>query len=255
MNTRAILTAVVLASALASGAARAAPVIYFGENQNPGQAVVGDPLTARLEFEANLTGVSSEGFESFDVGDTTPLDLTFTGSAGTLSAQITGGGEVFETPSAAGRYNTTGATAGPKAGKWWYVDPDSNEPFKITFATAISAFGFYGTDIGDFNGQVEIDLFDAVNPNLVAASYTVQNTINGADAALLFWGFIDSERSYSAIAFRNTAGEIDGFGFDDMIIGDSNQIIVTGPSVPEPATLALVGLALVGLAAGRRRVR
>ncbi len=253
MNAKSVLTAALLATGLFAGVAQAAPTIFFGENQSPSQTVAGDPLTARLAFEANLTGVSSEGFESFTTGAVGPLDLSFTGSVGTLGAQITGGGSIFPTPSTAGRFNTTGASAGPAAGKWWYVDPDSTGEFKITFASAISAFGFYGTDIGDFDGQVEIDLFDAADSTVIVESFIVQNTVDGNDGALLFWGFIDPNRSYSAIAFGNTAGGIDGFGFDDMVIGDRRQIGEPGTPVPEPATLALVGLGLLGAAAARRR--
>jgi hypothetical protein len=204
--------------------------IYFGENLLPADSVFGDPLTKRTEFLARLTGVGSEGFEGFDAGAEPPLTLTFSGSAGDIEATITGGGSVFQTPSIAGRFNTTGATVGPVAGKWWYVD-DVGTDFKITFDTPISAFGFYGTDIGDFNGQITIDLLGP--GDVVLESLIVDNTVNGPSGALLFWGFIDTSVSYSAIRFGNTAAGIDQFGFDDMVIGDIDQIDVP----PAAATL------------------
>ena len=69
----------VLALAL-SGAANAAPIVYFGENQAPGTSVSGAPLTARNSFFAQLTGNSTEDFNSFAAG-AAPSSLTFAGSA------------------------------------------------------------------------------------------------------------------------------------------------------------------------------
>ena len=68
--------------------------------------------------------------------------------------------------------------------------------------------------------------------------------------SLLFWGFIDTTTAYTKIAFGNTNAGTDFFGFDDMTIGDRQQI-----RVPEPASLALVGLSLLALTATRRRRR
>ena len=91
---------------LASSAALAAPVIYFGENQTAGLSVSGSPVAARAQFLSNLSGVSSQGFESFAVGRRAPIDLTFAGSAGSLSATLTGVGQV-DNSTAFGRFNTT----------------------------------------------------------------------------------------------------------------------------------------------------
>jgi len=235
-------TAVGAVSALLSMAANAAPVVYFGENQNPGGTVSGDPLNARNAFLSALTGVGNEGFEGFPVLTEQPLNLSFAGSSGGLSAILSGGsGEVRDT-STVGRFNTT---AGAGASKWF----DVASSFVIDFATPISAFGFYGTDIGDFNGQVTASLTDI---NDVVTTLNVGNTVNGSNASLLFWGFTDSTNSYKRITFGNTAAGDDFFGFDDMVIGDQRQVVPT--PTPEPGSLALVGLSLAGLAASRRRL-
>jgi len=235
----------IAAMALAASTSHAAPVIFFGENLNPAGAVIGNPLTARTAFLSNLSGVVSQGFESFLDTATAPLNLSFTGSGATpLLATLTGQGEIIQDSGGfGGRFNTTAL-----GNKWW----DVSGTFNIAFAAGseISAFGFYGTDIGDFAGQVNVTLTDINN---VVTSRIIASTVNAPDGSLLFWGFIDAGNSYKSISFSNTApADVDFFGFDDMVIGDRLQIV---NQTPEPASLALVGLALLGLAASRRNKR
>lgn len=241
---RFLVSATALVVTLNSGVASAAPTIFFGENQNAGgSSVSGAPVTARNAFLAGLTSnVRNEGFESFVNNPVAPLDLTFTGSGGSsLGAKLTGAGAVFDTP-AGGRFNTT-----PGGSHLFEV----TGTFVIEFGTPISAFGFYGTDIGDFNGQLTIALTDASD---AVTNVTVGNTVLGANGALLFWGFIDPTTAYKTITFGNTATGVDEFGFDDMVIGDRGQVAPPQPA-PEPGSVALVGASLLALIAARRRNR
>lgn len=232
---------------ICASSSQATLTIFTGENQTPGEMVSGAPLTARNAFLSNLTGVGTETFESQAVGAEGPLALTFPGSGSTtLGAALIGDGVVFPTPSTAGRFNTTGATAGPTPGQWWSVEGN----FYLVFDQAISAFGFYGTDIGDFNGQLLIKLTDT---NDVVTELEVPHTINGADGSLLFWGFIDTSNSYKRIDFGNTAQGVDFFGFDDMTIGDARQINPPPNPTPEPGMLALLGVAGLAASMARRR--
>ncbi len=235
--------ALVLAASAAS-VAHATPTVFFGENQTPSNTVTGAPATARTSFLSYLaSGVTSQGFESFTLNDLGPLTLTFVGSASPITATLSGDGQVTNNVSA-GRFNTT-----PAGSKWWDVSGD----FTIDFSSPISAFGFYGTDVGDFNGQITIDLIDTLNR---VTHSVLNNSINGKNGALLFYGFIDGTNSYKQITFGNTAAGTDFFGFDDMVIGNLAQVLPpTGGSTPEPTSLALTGLALAaaGFAAGRKR--
>lgn len=230
-------TAICAALLSITALAQAAPVVYFGANQSPGNAVSGAPATARNSFLSNLSGVGSEGFEGFADDTGAPLNLIFTGSSGSLAAQLTGQGAIDDI-NGAGRFNTT-----PAGGHFYAV----SGAFVITFQTAVSAFGFYGTDIGDFEGELTIELTDAAN-NVTALA--LPSTLNSNNGALHFFGFIDATTSYTRISFGNTQSRNDIFGFDDMVIGDRQQVVIP---VSAPGTLALVGLGLVGLGLSRRK--
>jgi hypothetical protein len=221
-----------------SAVAQAAPFIYFGENQNPGGGVSGDPVTARASFLSALSGVNTEDFESLPAGQTPSTVLAFTGTNGTINATLTGGGAINNFPNT-GAYATSGVQ---------YYDNQFNA-YTISFSSAVAAFGFYGTDIGDVGEALTVVLGYA---NGGSATLTVPNTVNGNNGSLLFYGIIDTANPFTSVTFNQSGA--DRFGFDDLTIGDVGQV-TNPPAVPEPATWAmmLTGFGLVGAAARRRK--
>jgi hypothetical protein len=230
-----------LIAATAALAAQATPTIYLGKEPNPAETVTGAPVLARSNFLAQLVaGVGSDGFEGTSWGDVGPLALSFPGSVGSITATLNGDGQAENLPGI-GTFNTT-----PGGNMWWETTSGS---FDIGFSKPIAAFGFYGTDIGDQAGQIVLTLTDVNN-----LTSTLQiNTTGLEDGSLLFYGFIDTLKTYTHIAFSNSSAGGDAFGFDDMVIGDLGQLLVP-PVLALPGTLALFGLALFGVAVARRRV-
>ncbi|MEM6760938.1 MAG: VPLPA-CTERM sorting domain-containing protein [Pseudomonadota bacterium] len=223
--------------------ATAAPFVFFGENLTPGGTVAGDPLAARNSFLGALSaGVGTEDFEGFTNGAGTPLNLTFPGSTGSITATLSGSGTDIEAGPGSGRFATSGSQ---------FVETPGGGDFVIDFSSAISAFGFYGTDLGDINNDLVITLRNAVTMAETDFTLDVMGSPNGS---LIFWGFTDITETYDQIVFNNTPGSGDVFGFDDMTIGDVTQI-VNPPSIPLPATawLLLAGVGGLGLMRRRRK--
>lgn len=233
------IAAVAVAGLISVSSANAAPVVYFGEDLYPGGSVPtgGNAQTAHDDFHSALTaGVQTENFESFSSGSSSPLGLSFTGSGSTINGNLTGSGSIRDYNSS-GRFATSGSN-------YWTVSGS----FSIDFDSPVAAFGFYGTDIGDFSGQVTLALEDIAGniTNLV-----INNTVNGPNGSLLFYGIIDAANPFVSATFGNTNAGTDIFGFDDLTVGDVGQIA----NVPAPAAMGLLGLGLFAMGAVARRRR
>jgi hypothetical protein len=220
-------------------AAQAAPVTFFGEDPVTSMSIpVGsNAAAARGNFLSSLIGVGNQDFEGFADNTGAPINLTFPGSSGGLTATLNGAGRTGTEPDT-GRWATSGQR---------FYRVDSGGAFVVNFGTAISAFGFYGTDIGDFDNRLIVTL-TASNGTETAITVPHSTGLGNFDASLLFWGFVDSSTTYTSIRFSNSGSGGDVFAFDDLVIGDREQV----RDVPLPATLGLF-LGGLGLLAARRR--
>ena len=210
---------------------------FFGEDLTPGGTVPpgGNAATARQNFLNALTaGVSTEDFESFVPGASSPLALSFVGGLGTILGTLNGDGATQNFLNS-GRFPTSGE-------QYW----NSFGTFSISFASPVAAFGFFATDIGDFDGNVTLQTSDGVTKD-----YLIPHTVLGPNGSLLFYGVIDTDNPFTDVTFGNTSEGVDGFGFDDLTVGDVSQVSAVPLPAAFPLFLSALGL-LWGLSWRRR---
>ncbi|MEO0988797.1 MAG: PEP-CTERM sorting domain-containing protein [Cyanobacteria bacterium J06639_14] len=237
--------AVAFTAPLALSAQAQAYSLFFGEDLNSSEfnplAATPNANAAEADFLSNLVGVGTEDFEGFTTGAGTPLNLAFPG-AGT--ATLTGGGAIDSViPGTAinGRYGTSGSN-------FFEVTAGGANNFRIDFSEAIAAFGFFGIDIGDFGGQLELELglVGGATETIIVPNTLGSNASTGG--SVLFQGLIadNSDEEFISVSFLTSTGMGDVFGFDDFTIGSREQVQPNPEptSVPEPASI--LGLLIIG---------
>jgi hypothetical protein len=244
-----------LAALLVSGSSTFGSInTYFGEDLNNSAstplASFPNATAAEATFLSFLTGVGTETFEAQSGGQ--PLALSFPG-AGTATLSGSSGSVIAlpdGTTNGFGRYGVTGDVDSDE--RYWEVNAGSAGDFTVTFSQPVAAFGFYGIDIGDFGGQ--LNLQTAGGSNVLLNVPNTQGSSGSTDGSVLFYGFIatTAPETVTSIQFLTSTGQGDVFAFDDMTVGSLQQVTI--PGVPEPASV-LVWAGLIGLAWARRRVR
>src|SRR5262249_10221016 len=153
---------------------------------------------ASSQFQAQLSGVTTETFESFATGTQAPLTLHFGPDTATLTGSST---SVLNTATglSVGRFAISGTQ---------YVE--TSQGFNVSFSSPQAAFGFYATDVGDFSGQLVLTLANGAHQ-----SFTVPGaTGTSANGSVLFFGLIGSAAAdqFTAVSFTDTNPTTDVFG-------------------------------------------
>jgi hypothetical protein len=186
------------------------------------------------------------------------LNLRFDPSPSmTISATLTGDdGQVAKltdpTRNSAGRF----PVSVPVGGEQYFDTNFALLDFTIDFGTTpVGAFGFFATDAGDFNGQIELLLGFAGGgmqtvsvPHLRTPPPPDMDTETFINTSLLFFG-LTSDDAIKTVTFANTFPQFgDRFGIDNIVVA------ATQSEVPEPCSALLLGLGAISVA-GRRSVR
>ncbi|WP_310425823.1 hypothetical protein [Chamaesiphon sp. VAR_48_metabat_135_sub] len=246
MNFKSLVltTSISITGIVASGSVAPAQAFttYFG--QDLGSITTGirtNSVAKEAEFLARLTTIGTENFEGFTTG-ATGVNATF-GATGITGNMVSTTGAVGSGSSSVGRFPVSSTQ---------YYEVGSGT-FTINFNTAVAAFGFYGTDLGDFDGQLTLGLS---NGSTLTVPHTFgPNPLGAPNGSLLYYGLIadNAGETFTSMTFGNTQPGVDFFGFDDLTVGTLAQVVPPTGSTDVPEPFTIIGTLVGGSAALRMR--